>query len=252
MSGVTLVAHYGLKSEGFHGYIRRLQSAVRQNLGPGLSRAFQPYVIDQVHLTLVGLEGERVGNRVFGSNYLNSEANIQSMDLRKFLRFVRRTDLLPFELQLGGFQPDRDYNFRCFGEDPYTMSFSFRGDLAVAIGWQMQGEEVRHSLLGFREAMAEFRIIHKYPDDNDGFFVLGRLDRSGLDNVQQAELAARLQTIEGYIRAALAADQPFILPIDRENISVVQYQDSTLPRGGTRFFPLLSRRLTPGFLRSLY
>ena len=62
---LTFVSHYGLKPAPFVERICPLQSVIAEQLG---SR-FKPYNVEQVHGTIIGLEGARFGTRIRNDNF---------------------------------------------------------------------------------------------------------------------------------------------------------------------------------------
>ena len=62
---LTLVSHYGPKPPTLARLIIELQQLLAQQLGT----SFVPYALEQVHATVVGLEGLRVGGKVRGENF---------------------------------------------------------------------------------------------------------------------------------------------------------------------------------------
>ena len=94
---VTLVAHYGHKPAELAQLIADLQDM----LASPLRSAFQPYQVGQVHGTLIGLEGYRVGGKV-----RNDELQLL-VDLEKLLSFVR-SEIPSIKVRVGGFGTTRN------------------------------------------------------------------------------------------------------------------------------------------------
>ncbi len=90
---VTLVAHYGRKPAGLAAFLRYLQN----NLATSLGRAFQPYDIEQVHATIVGLEGCRADGAIRGRR------SGLSIDLSGIVGFLRGDAFAPIQVRVGGY-----------------------------------------------------------------------------------------------------------------------------------------------------
>jgi hypothetical protein len=236
---VTLVAQYGPKPAGLAAFLRHLQ----QNLSTSLGRAFQPYDIEQVHATIVGLEGCRAEGRIRGKR------SGLSIDLSGIVGFLSGDAFAPIQVRVGGYRAAAPYSFRSRGEHPYLRSFSIQGATAVAIGWPVEGAHSPDSLDRLRRSLERFGVSHKWHTtaddvDNDSFLVLGRLDRGGIDD------RVLESTVEA-IRADLATTSHAMIDIDRETLSFVGYIDSALPRETSQPYSLHEPDLA-GKLAALY
>lgn len=128
---VTLVAYYGKKPSAIEALIRSLQ----EELNHRLRSAFEPYEVDQVHATIIGLEALREGSEIVNVNSQELRGERRPMNWAKILNFIDTTSRLPFEVQIGGFSPAAAYPFTSRTEHPYFRSFSLQGAIAVAMGW---------------------------------------------------------------------------------------------------------------------
>jgi hypothetical protein len=223
---VTLVAHYGPKPAALSAFIARVQDCLRSS--PGL--ALQPYDIDQVHATIVGLEGCRVQEGIRGSR------SGRPMNLSGVVEFLRSKEFEPIQVRIGGFRADVRYTFRSRDLHPHLRSFSIQGDTALVIGWPVENEHSPNSLDQLRRLFQRFGTSHKWHAaaedvDNDLFLVLGRLDRR--HDIDPA-LVERLETS---VRADLASGAASV-EISRETLSFVGYVDSQLPRATSHQYSL--------------
>jgi hypothetical protein len=229
---VTLVAHYGRKPIGLATLLQRLQ----QRLGEMLGGAFQPHDIEQVHATVVGLEGCRTDGAIRGKR------SGRAINLSRIVEFFRGDAFAPIQVRVGGYRAADRHSFRSRDEHPYLRSFSIQESTAVAIGWPVEGAHSPDSLDRFRRSLERFGVRHKWHTapadvDNDCFVVLGRFDRDVIDDrVLEATAEA--------IRADLAATSPAIIEIDRETLSFVGYLDPALPRATSRRYALDEAELT--------
>jgi len=205
----TLVAFYGSKPPRFSGLIRSCQD----ELARLLLASFHPYDIDQVHGTLIGLEGVRQGETTLNSNFNALRSEMRHMDLRQILGLLSSTPLLPMKLQIGGFRHYEHFDFTSRGLHPYLRSFAIRDRIAVAMGWPTDSGRHPASLDELRRVFQNVNVLHQYHQketdkDNDFFFVLGRVDRSDGDefHIQKAEEILRSRSPRGR-RGGVARDR---------------------------------------------
>jgi hypothetical protein len=215
---VTLVAHYGDKPAALSDLVVHLQGRLHDLLGA----AFRPYELEQVHGTVIGLEGCRLGH------YVKNRNSGVLMNLDGLMAFLRGPRIQPIRVQVGGFQPSAEYPFRSRNAHPYLRSFSCEDDTVVAMGWPHESDSFPSSLDRLRRAFQEFGVRHKWHRtedevDNDFFFVLGRLDRRTLD-------PAVLESSTHMIRLELVSYGETVLEINRDTLQLVGYLDAHLPR----------------------
>ena len=223
---VTLVAHYGPKPASLATLLRHLQ----KNLSTSLGRAFQLYDIDQVHATIVGLEGCRVDGGI------RSKRSGKLLDFSGVVEFLRGGEFSPIHVRVGGYSESRGYPFLSRDAHPHLRSFSIQEDTAVAMGWPVENGNHPDSLDRLRRSFQQFGVRHKWHTtdeavDNDCFLVLGRIDRDGLDD-------KILQAAAASIRADLATALQTMLEISRDTISFVGYVDSRLPPESSKMYGL--------------
>ncbi|NJK27543.1 MAG: hypothetical protein HC925_01815 [Coleofasciculaceae cyanobacterium SM2_3_26] len=233
---LSLVAYYGEKNQAFAHLIQTVQAELQRRLG----KAFAPYSIEQIHATIVGLEGVREGEALWNRNFLQFRGERRAMDLSKLLHWLDATELLPFDVQLGGFVPDRPYPFTSRDRHPFLRSFDMsnageHGAIAVGAGWSRRGEAYTHTLDALRKAAQTCNLLHKYHRtptdiDNDFYFALGWIDRTqtGDRNLQTACDAVR----------QVFANHSILLPVNRNMLSLALYEDPRFPPESTESIPL--------------
>ena len=231
MTNLTLVAGYGAKPRAFAELVRNLQDRLAKMLGVG----FTPYSVDQVHGTVIGLEGMRDAGELVNANFLRLRSERRVMDLEAAIEILER-DALPLRIRVGGFAESKHYSFTSQRRHPYERSFSLRGGLATVIGWPTSSNERMRVLDGLRRRFAEANVLHKYHAtdtdvDDDFYFVLGRVDDSQTDRQSRADA-------ETTMREHLGNREPVLLELGPEHLSVVAYEDPALPLGTSRAFSL--------------
>jgi hypothetical protein len=243
---LTLVAFYGPKPDPLADLVRTLQAALRSLLGP----AFSAYAIEQVHGTVVGLEGWRVGPDVLNAKLSRARGRPCPMDLAGLLRYLGVTPRLPLRIRVGGFQQAKGYPFTSRGLHPWVRSFALRGPVAVAMGWPAKGDWYPMSLDQLRRECTEYGVLHKYHEeptdiDNDFFFVLGRVERDAIPR-EKADAA------ENALREMLSKLGPLDIEMGTRDLSVVAYLDTQLPMASSRRYPLPMALAGVEELTSLY
>jgi hypothetical protein len=230
----TVVAFYG---ENKPGRLADFVVMLHERLASRLGRAFTPYTLEQVHATLVGLEGERslVTGEIFNRNYAERRGEQRIMNVEGALTRIMTSPAFPLPVRIGGFAPDVDYScgggarrtvFMSRGHHPYRRAFSMQGKAVVAMGWPWTDGVVSTALARLRKALESEGVLHKYHEkledsDNDFFFVLGRVERSRVDG-------ATIDAVEEEIRELMAGSTLELL-VDLEDMKRVSYVDPSLP-----------------------
>jgi hypothetical protein len=240
---LTLVSHYGPKSPDFAGWIRRAQSFLAARLGTD----FRPYAVEQVHATICGLEGNRIGDRIANRNFIQLRGEERFMDMAGLLKFVREAAMSALEVRVGGFDQNADHGFTSAGQHPFERTFAIRSGIVVAMGWPMSLGHCVPVLDDLRRKCQRFGVLHKWHHheedmDNDFFFVLGRVASDGGHAQQAAEQKLREQFV----------DERLTLVLSRETLSLVAYSDPQLPLETSQAFALKDEQATALALASLY
>jgi hypothetical protein len=241
---LTLVSHYGPKLAPFAEKIRLLQSLIAEQLG----RRFEPYTAEQVHGTIIGLEGARFGARIRNENFRRFRGEERFINFQGLLDFLRAQPEPDWEVRVGGYDLACDYGFTSAGRHPFLRSFSVRGEIAVAMGWPHRSGSFVSSLDELRRALQYFGALHKWHQresdvDNDFFFVLGR--------VPPDTESAQRDAAQHIIREHLAAE-PLLAPVTRATLSFVAYLDPQLPPETSQTLRLNDLQVTASLLAGIY
>jgi hypothetical protein len=238
---VTLVCFYGPEKPA---ELAQLITALQDNLASALGSGFRSYQLEQVHGTLVGLEGRRVGAAI------QNQGSGLLVDPARLLSFIRSDDFPKIQVRVGGYRHNEEFPFKSRGMHPYLRSFSVQGDIAVAMGWPVNPgfpnclDDLRWR---FSSALNVRHKYHKQEDDcdNDFFFVLGRIDRRRID-------AFRLQGAVEQTRLSLAGLDGVLATISADTLWVVAYLDPQLPLETSTSFAAKDPALTAERLLALY
>jgi hypothetical protein len=241
---LTLVSFYGEKPETFTVWIHEIQKALSAELG----NHFEPYSLEQIHGTIIGLEGTRAEDGVRSNNRLEHLGEERTFDFDGMLSFLRTT-FGGFSIQVGGFRPNRDYLFRSQGQPPFARSFSLQRGTAVTMGWPKAGATFPNELDRLRRALEPFGALRKWAwnegeVDNDFYFVVGRLSPT-LDEV-------RREATEFKVRELLASSPPLMLNLSPRDLQFISYTDRRLTPEDTRVFPLKDAMTTAEALTNAY
>lgn len=239
----TLVSFYGKKPEALKSFIVACQDKVLETIGG----SFLPYEIDQVHGTIIGLEGTRDAGKIKNANFEGSLAKERWVDPVELLAFLQSNKLRTIGVKIGGYSPVfKEFSSR--GEVPFKRSFSIRGDIVVIMGWSLAAEKGRYLLDNYRRSFNEVNVLHKWHRrpaeiDDDFYLVLGR--------VRSLDEEAKVHLVD-IMRHYLSTQNSINVAIEKKHLSIVGYIDPQLPSKTSCELPLLSEKLTPRQLLALY
>lgn len=243
---VTLVAYYGDKPP----LITKLISDAINKISRRLGQGFVPYSLQQVHGTIIGLEGRRAGKHIINTNYAKLQNERRSVDLKAAFQILKKKSLLPIEVTMGGFIDGGPYSFTSRGAVPYMRSFSVQGTNTVVMGWPYINGKYTKSLDKLRRAFNAVNILHKYhasptSEDNDFYFVLGNIVNEKVDQIQLLEA-------QGHLRSYFASLKPVSIPISCDCLRVVAYIDEILTPETSCSFTLHEAEEKVNLIQSLY
>jgi hypothetical protein len=219
---ISAVAFYGPKT----GRLRELLAGVQALIAQSLGDDFRPYSPEQVHATLIALNGvrdPRTGAIV--NEYLLTHAGPpREMDLPRVMDILARRFAAPLRVRIGGFRPDQAIPFTSRGQHLAERTFSVQDRAFVLVGWPTD------SLTGAGRPLDELRremnaagVRHRYHAraadvDNDLHLVVGH---------HAGAPAAALARATAAVRDKLAAD-PVDLAISLADVKIVAADSHTL------------------------
>ncbi|HEY3647147.1 MAG TPA: hypothetical protein VGL33_04190, partial [Streptosporangiaceae bacterium] len=88
---ISAVAFYGPKT----GRLRELLTEVQALIAEHVGRDFRPYTLDQVHATLIALNGVRAGGTIVNEYLLEHAGERREMDLPRVMDILARRFATP-------------------------------------------------------------------------------------------------------------------------------------------------------------
>lgn len=267
MRQVTIVALYGQKPTELVDILGNCQKIVATETAAHPGIAFEPYEMEQVHATLVGLE-RKIGSAMHNLNFTKWRNGAQKvMDFAGLLRYMREGAPFPFAVQIGGYQ-NRDYPFTSRNDTPYSRSFSVQGDKAVVMGWPLFGDPNAPLPQGSSSCVVESRrypgVLDELRRQCQAFGVLHgwHRDRTDVDNdfylriglFDTTPVPPSLTTaIRTKVQAYLSGLSPIpTVEVSHTDVFIAAYEDETLPLKTTSVWSLADPTVDESFVRGLY
>jgi hypothetical protein len=217
---ISAVAFYGPKTGRLRELVTEVQALIAEHVGAG----FRPYTLDQVHATLIALNGVRAGGTVVNEYLLEHAGVRREMDLPRVMDILARRFAVPLRVRIGGFRPGQAVPFTSRGQHLAERTFSVQGEAFVLVGWPTD------SIFGAGQPLDELRremnaagALHRYHArpadvDNDLHLVVGHHAGAPADALARATAAVREQ---------LAAE-PADLAIGLSDVKIVAADSHTL------------------------
>ena len=217
---ISAVAFYGPKT----GRLRELLTGVQALIAEHVGADFRPYTLDQVHATLIALNGVRAGGTIVNEYLLEHAGERREMDLPRVMDILARRFATPLRVRIGGFRPGQAVPFTSRGQHVAERSFSVQGEAFVLVGWPAESlAGAGRPLDDLRREMNAAGVLHRYHArpgdvDNDLHLVVGHQDGAP---------AAALARATAAVRDKLAAD-PANLAIALSDVTIVAADSHTL------------------------
>jgi hypothetical protein len=214
------VAFYGPKA----GRLRALVAGVQDVIAGHVGGDFLPYTPEQVHATLIALNGVRDGGTVVNEYMLELAGVRREMDLPRVMDILARRFATPLPVRIGGFRPDQAAPFTSRGQHPAQRSFSVQDRAFVLVGWPAA------TIAGNGQPLDDLRrelnaagLLHRYHAhpgdvDNDLHMVVGH---------HAGAPAAALDRAAAAVRDMLAGE-PADLAIGLPDVTIVAADSHTM------------------------
>ena len=217
---VSAVAFYGPKT----GRLRELLTGVQALIAEHVGADFRPYTLEQVHATLIALNGVRVDGTIVNEYLLEHAGVRREMDLPRVMDILARRFAVPLRVRIGGFRPGQPIPFTSRGQHLAERAFSTQGEAFVLVGWPADSlAGAARPLDELRRAMNAAGVLHRYHArpadvDNDLHLVVGH---------HAGAPAGALGRATAAVRDTLAAD-PADLAIALSDVTIVAADSHTL------------------------
>jgi hypothetical protein len=220
---ISAVAFYGPKTGRLGEFLTGVQALIAEHVGAG----FRPYTLEQVHATLIALNGVREGGTIVNEYLLEYAGVRREMDLPRVMDILARRFAVPLRVRIGGFRPDQAIPFTSRGQHLAERTFSVQGEAFVLVGWPADSlagvEGSGRPVDERRREMNAAGVLHRYHArpadvDNDLHLVVGH---------QAGAPAAALARATAAVRDQLAAD-PADLAIALSDVTIVAADSHTL------------------------
>ncbi len=222
---ISAVAFYGPKTGRLRELLAGVQALIAQSLAAEqVGGDFRPYSLEQVHATLIALDGVRDPETgAIVNDYLLAHAGVRrEMDLPQVMDILARAT--PLRVRIGGFRPDLAMPFTSRGQHLAERTFCVQDKAFVLMGWPAVSlAGAGQPLEELRREMNEANVRHKYhvratDVDNDLHLVVGH---------HAGAPAGALARATAAVRDKLAAD-PFDLTIGLTDVKIVAADSHTL------------------------
>ncbi len=217
---ISAVAFYGPKN----GPLRELLATVQALIAEQVGDDFRPYSLEQVHATLIALDGVRDPETgAIVNAYLLAHAGVRrEMDLPRVMDILAQAT--PLRVRIGGFRPDQEIPFTSRGHHLAERAFCVQDHAFVLMGWPADSlAGAGRPLDELRREMNAANVRHKYhvratDVDNDLHLVVGH---------HAGAPAGALARATAAVRDKLAAD-PVDLTIGLADVKIVAADSHTL------------------------
>jgi hypothetical protein len=198
----TVVAWYDTLPDGLALLVEQVQTTAGR-----LDDAFTARDPAQVHATIIGLE--------------RAPAPFDPAPLTARLRAALSP---PWTIRFGGFAPG-DRRLLSRGLPLHDRMFGVYGDKVVLVGWPVVGDVPQRVLADLRLGCGAVGATHRYGDDPDIYLVVGNVaDPSALPMADAVRRELALEAVQ--------------VPLTFDDLSLVTYADTALPRASTLWRPL--------------
>ena len=217
---VSAVAFYGPKTGRLRELLTGVQALIAEHVGTG----FRPYTLEQVHATLIALNGVPTGGAIVNQYLLEHAGVRREMDLPRVMDILARRFAVPLRVRIGGFRPGQPIPFTSRGQHLAERAFSTQGEAFVLVGWPADSlTGAARPLDELRRAMNAAGVLHRYHArpadvDNDLHLVVGH---------HAGAPAGALARATAAVRDKLAAD-PADLAIGLSDVKIVAADSHTL------------------------
>jgi hypothetical protein len=224
---ISAVALYGPKSGPVRDFLAGVQATIAAHIGD----RFRPYSLDQVHGTLIALDGvpDPATGAVVNEYYRTRTGGGREMDLRRAMDILASHLAQPLRVRLGGYQPGQEFGFTSRGQHLHDRSFSVQDNAFVLVGWpvvSLAGAD--RPLDALRRDMNAAHVLHRYhvrgtDVDNDLHLVVGHHADAAPSSLERVTDAVRGQLAAAGLEIAIGLDDVKIVAADSPTLAPPLY-----------------------------
>jgi hypothetical protein len=226
---ITAVALYGAKT----GDLKNLLETVQALLSERLRGRFRPYTLDQIHGTVIRLDGvaDAQAGHIVNQRYLEVTGIPRAMDHARALEILAAHLTPPLSIRIGGYGPGTVATFTSRGQHPHERMFSVQGDAFIVVGWPVStvaNGVTPGPLDDLRRAMNDANIVHWYHRsltdiDNDFHLVIGHHNGASRHETKEAVSAVRAYLAQHPVQVEVGADQIAIIAADSPTLAPAHF-----------------------------
>ena len=226
---ITAVALYGTKT----GDLKILLETVQALVSERLRDRFRPYTLDQIHGTVIRLDGvaDAQAGLIVNLRYLEVTGIPRAMDHARALEILATHLTPPLSIRLGGYGPGTAATFSSRGQHPHERMFSLQGDAFVLVGWPVStvaNGSAPGPLDDLRRAMNDANIVHWYHRsstdiDNDLHLVIGHHNGASQRETKEAVSAVRTYLARRPVQVEVGVDQIIIIAADSPTLAPARF-----------------------------
>lgn len=224
---ISAVAFYGPKT----GPLRELLTGVQATIAAQLGAAFLPYSLEQMHATLIALDGDRdtETGTVVNTFYLIHDGRRVEMNLPQAMDILARGFGHPLPVRIGGFAAGQQVPFTSRGWHLFDRAFSVQGHALVLVGWpvaSLTGPDT--PLDDLRREMNQANVLHRYHPgeevvDNDLHLVVGHHADAPADALARVQAAVRDQLAAHPVEFEIGIDDIKVVASDSRTMAPPLY-----------------------------
>jgi len=226
---VTAVALYGTKTGALRSLLERVQAICGERLPGG----FRPYRLEQIHGTVIRLDGvtDTQTGLLVNQRYLELTGNPRAMDHARAAEILAACLTPPLRIRIGGYRPDTPATFSSRGQHPHERTFSAQQGAFVLVGWPVStvanGLPDRR-LDELRRNMNDANVWHWYHEssadvDNDFHLVVGHHNGASQHETAEAVREVRAYLAQHPVQIEVGVDQVAIIAADSPTLAPAQF-----------------------------
>jgi hypothetical protein len=220
---ISAVALYGPKAGPVRDFLADVQALIAEQVG----RDFRPYSLEQIHATLIALDGVRDPHTgtIVNEYFLEHAGVAVEMDLPRAMRILAAHFADPLPVRIGGWGRDQPTPFLSRGMPLYQRAFSVQGNAFVLIGWPVAAlTGGGRPLDSLRRDMNAAHVLHRYHRgvsdvDDDFYLVVGHHAGAPGDALERAAAAVRDRLAAGPLDLAIGIGDVTIVAADSHTLA---------------------------------